>query len=241
MNVIKDKSVFAPSIRKSAKSLFNRFRGNKEGVVSIEFALIMPVLVAIFLSTLELANYVMIDRRAGFANEYYAAIMSRSATRVYSRQMYHGESVFPIVNTTASPRYRLSPSFWARRSHEMAIASVDMVRQDPNCVGNACAFQPVVLWKYDRAYYLGGQLAKFTCNMEVTTGYIGPEEDKIDASFVGRSPVFMSRLAYEYHPIALKGIIPTRFHKKSATMQVRSDVPLRHYAEGFYCPGQYTG
>lgn len=220
--------------------LFLNYFRNKKGAMSVEFAFTVPLFIAALFGTLELANFIMVDRRADFAVDYNAEIMSRiTNSSVLSRDVFQGETVFAMVNPTSSPRYNLNPAFWARRSHEMAIASVDMVRTNPVCEGEDCEFQPVILWKYDRAYYLGGQLRPFGCNVDVVAGKPHPEADSIPEAFVGRSPLVMTRIAYEYHPLILKNLIPTQFHKKSAIRHIRSNKAIRHYSRGLYCPGQF--
>ena len=220
------------------KRLVTRFYKDKNGVMSIEFVLVMPMFVVVLFSVLELSNYIMVDRRAQFAVDYYAEIMSRLPnSRSYSRDMFQGEAVFPLVNTTASPRYKRDPKFWARRSHEMAIASVDMVRSNPSCVGAGCEYEPAVLWRYNRAYYLARQLKTFGCDLAVTSEKGSPDSYILPQTYIGRTPVVMTRIAFEYHPLILKGLISGRFHKKSAIRHVRSEKPIRHYSESYYCPG----
>ena len=88
---------------------------------------------------------------------------------------------------------------------------------------------------YTSNYYT---LACIHWNKETVLGMLKrPDSDIIPQTYIGRTPVVMTRIAFEYHPLILKGLISGRFHKKSAIRHVRSEKPIRHYSESYYCPG----
>lgn len=224
-----------PCLRGKIKACLSRYSQNRDGSAAVEFAVIMPLFVSTFFGVLELANYSMVDRRAGFSVEYYAEVMAVATGRTLNRDLFQGESINSMVNPTSSPRYKDNPAFWARRSHEMAVASVDMIRIDPECEGSSCEFTPEVLWRYDRAYYLGRKLKPFGCELEVSSAPAEADADVINEAYVGRSPVIMTRIAYEYHPLVLPDLIFKRYHKKAATRAVRSSQPIQRAYRSGHC------
>ena len=59
--------------------IFHRFAGDRRGVAAVEFALIVPLMIAMYLGTLELTDALMASRRVTLATQTVADLTAQSA------------------------------------------------------------------------------------------------------------------------------------------------------------------
>lgn len=68
------------SISSLSRSLAGRFRRNIEGVAAVEFGLLVPLLLVMFVGTLEIGQAVGLDRRVSMATASTADLIAREKT-----------------------------------------------------------------------------------------------------------------------------------------------------------------
>ncbi len=163
------------------RGLFRQLRRDRRGVVSIEFALVLPVLVVAFLGVTEIGRYLLLEMKI----QTSAAKIGDLMTRDRDPSTASLTDAFNAVPTMLHP-------FPAGGNSRTIVSAV---------IKEAADKPPEVAWQLDG----GGSLA--AASKVGTTG--GDADVPADLVTVGGTAVIVAEMVYDYDPWLL-GIIGDR-------------------------------
>lgn len=82
------------------KSLFNKFRQSSSGVAAVEFALILPIMLLMFLGSIELGDLILVNKRVSVVSESMGDLVARTDTTLTTATL---NDYFEAVSTTMTP------------------------------------------------------------------------------------------------------------------------------------------
>ncbi len=107
------------------------FRRSKDGAVSIEFALIFPLLITLYITANELTGYLTVARRAEMANNSMAQVLA-DAGGGFAGSMHHSWQIPAIVNPSSS--YDWGWGGGSEWRNPFAFSKIIFEKEDDSCV-----------------------------------------------------------------------------------------------------------
>lgn len=163
------------------RGILRRLRGDRRGVVSIEFALVLPVLVVAFLGVTEIGRYLLLELKLQTSAAKVGDLMTRD----------RDPSTSSLTDAFNAVPTMLKPFPAGGRSHAIVSAVVQPTSSDP----------PEVAWQLD-----GGGSLSATSNVGSPGGNANVPADLVT---VGGTAVIVAEMVYDYEPWLL-GIVGDR-------------------------------
>lgn len=118
------KRAFSPVRNRAAlRRLARRFTRNRKGIAAVEFAMVLPAMLAIYFGIVEVAQGIMIDRKVTQLNRALADLTAQAATINTAER----DNIFNAATTVMAPFTSVAP--------QMRITSVVI---DANRVAKVC-------------------------------------------------------------------------------------------------------
>lgn len=210
--------------------MIGRFRECRDGVAATEFALIVPLLLVVLLSVVELCNFTLQSRRAQQAVILAAEFMSRDGNNVLSVGERHVvEDIWMIVNPTAYAATVPRDEQWAN-GYSRALSSVTFENED-DCEDDDCSLVAEVQWSFLFADMINHPVS-VSCNAEIS------DSNKMDGAnipegFSGRAPIVVADFTYPYFPLIEGWLFPAIELHVNAVRKTRNAVALQTETDGF--------
>jgi Flp pilus assembly pilin Flp len=211
--------------------MLRRFAKDARGVAAIEFAVLVPLLLLVFLAVVELSNFIMQNRRAHQAATLAAEFLSRDGDnllRVSERHVV--EDIWMIVNPTAHLATVPRAGQWAN-GYSRALSSIAF-EDEEDCEAEDCPIVPKVEWSFVFQDIISNPVY-VRCDVDVVANGAGIDGEKIQEGFVGRAPVVVADFTYPYIPIFQGWLFPTLELHARAARKTRNGVMLDHESDEF--------
>ncbi|WP_404403129.1 TadE/TadG family type IV pilus assembly protein [Pelagibacterium halotolerans] len=202
-----------------------RFGRDERAVAATEFALVLPLLLIVFVGTIEVSNFVLQNRRAHQAAVMAAEFMSRDGDNVLTVSERHiVEDIWMIANPTAHLATQLRDEQWAN-GYSRSLSSVAFGPAE-ECDWEDCELLPKVEWTFlyqdiiDRPIYA-------RCELELVPNTVPLNGANMHEGVVGRAPVVIAHFTYPYIPLFQGWLFPTLELPVSAVRKTRNGVLLR--------------
>lgn len=194
-----------------------RFRSASSGIAAVEFSLILPVLIALFLGTLEIARYAAFQRNlAGFVEGVAADIASRDGP-VDSLTLYQ-------MLTTAGlivPQLSYTPPVYSVR-YKVNVSVVRMTPTIANCLSN-CTYTADLAWTF-------GDLKRSCGVIAASPNQSDYDIARIPSGVFQSGSVVVVDVVAKYAPVFGSAVIGDIDYAYSAY------APARNYTAGAYLP-----
>ncbi len=191
----------------SARVKVAAFRDCRRGVAALEFVLIFPIFIIVFFSIVELAYYMMVDRRAQFAVDFAAEFMSRDGDSSTSwEEIWVMEDLWQIVNVTSFYNTGGDAYTNSRGKYTRSFASIEFDAVPAGCSGAACDYEPKVNWSFRASQGISNPRRR-SCTQVLVPNADGLDETKLPEGVKGRSALAVADFTYKYRPILNSGLI----------------------------------
>ncbi len=171
------------------------FKRADDGVAAIEMALVLPMLVVLFLGTVEISRFYLISKRVNNVAASMAQLLSTSTAARTERQLqFIADGIYTIP--TIEPDTRLAGNHvW--KAHNVSLSSIEFVPLDKNCQTANCKFDAVVRYSFSvdgDQMRPCGKATKVADNVSLTRMTL-PE------SIYGPGSVLVVDVSYAYRPL----------------------------------------
>jgi len=181
--------------------LLNRFSKSEEGTSGIEFAMVVPIFLAILFAVMELIYYNMSARRAQQSVDFAAEFLSRDSNYSASVSEIHVvEDLWQIVNPTAFANSGGDAYANSRGKYSRAFSSIDFKPTDPTCEGLSCDYEPDVQWSFLASQGIASPKRRH-CDQKIVPNSKKITEKELPAGSVGRSAVIAADFVYKHTPL----------------------------------------
>lgn len=216
-----------------------KFHRSDEGVAATEFALVVPILIALLFAVIEYSKFNLVDRRADFSAHMLAEYLSRDADNFLARSERHqAQDIWMMVNPTADGADEFNRGGW-QRGYSFGWASVEFNPEDPACAAVGCDFEPEVEWVFHLPFGTQKQV-KTSCELEIVPNSVRQDGTNIPEGMVGRAALVLVDIVYPYEPLLVSGFLPAQEKHVNAIRKTRSAMHLRHFTQGAnymtWCP-----
>lgn len=128
------------------KLRLSNFAKAQAGVAAIEFALVMPILVLMFLGLIETSRYFLISKRVNNAAASVAQILSTSTKARPEVELRFMAGAIYAIPTIEPDTRSAGGSVWG--AHSVAISSIEFVPLASSCMNSNCPFDAMVKYTY---------------------------------------------------------------------------------------------
>lgn len=131
-----------------SRSAFRSFGFSERGVAAVEFALIAPVLVLLFIGTIETSRYLGVMRRVQNASADIGLALSASDEIISGSNLWHLYNMMPILIPDVISDMRLSGEkvWWHVAGLNMSFITLE--NADISCKKGQCNYVAKVNWVY---------------------------------------------------------------------------------------------
>lgn len=206
------------------------FSKSEDGTAGIEFAMILPIFLALFFAVTEMIYFNMGARRAQQSVDFAAEFLSRDSDNLASVSEIHVvEDLWQIVNPTAFVNSGGDAYTNSRGNYSRAFSSIDFVPVDQNCEGMDCDYEPEVQWSFLASQ--GISLPKRrACDQAIVSNTKIINEKELPEGSVGRSAIIVADFVYKHTPIY--GEITPFFDTGLVSDKERHITAIRHARGG---------
>lgn len=211
---------------------FRRLREARDGVAATEFVLIVPFFLIILLGLVEIANYVLVNRRASLAADFAAEYLSRDndgILTVAEREIV--EEIWMMVNPTARSVSGGGPQR-GEDKYARAYASVNFTPDDPACLKFGCDYTPIVQWTYLEKDGVHKTKQTQCNNVQVVEDDQALNGNEIPAAMIGRAPIVIVDLVFPYVPLLGQDWIASQEIHVYSLRKTRAGTILQHEPDG---------
>lgn len=221
-------------------SLCQKARGfskSEDGTAGIEFAMILPIFIAIFFAVTEMIYFNMSARRAQQSVDFAAEFLSRDSDNSASVAEIHVvEDLWQIVNPTAFMNSGGDAYANSRGKYSRAFASIDFKPVNSSCQGLNCDYEPEVQWSFLASQGISSPKRR-ACDQVIVPNTKKINEKELPEGSVGRSAIIVADFVYKHTPIY--GKITPLFEIGLVSDEERHITAIRHTRGGI--PVQTTG
>ena len=196
-----------------------------QGLAAVEFALIFPICLVLFMGVVEICNFSLQSRRADMAVNLAAELISRDTDgllQISERRTI--EDVWMIVNPTAYHDVAGPDGEWAN-GYSREFASVKFI-SDKNCSIN-CSYRPITIWTFLSKDALKNSVS-IQCALTVVKNDSDANGSQLRVGTTGRSPIVIADFTYPYEPIFYGFLFHDIELRVSAVRRIRNGLPLDH-------------
>jgi Flp pilus assembly pilin Flp len=172
-----------------------RFARAETGVAALEFALVLPLLVLLFMGSIEIARFYLISKRVSNVAASISQMLSTSPkTQSVLSLNYLANSIY-TVPTLEPDTMAKGGRIWG--AHNVSIASIEFVPVNPSCQTSTCDFDARVKYTYSIDPEKIRKCGKAT---KVADG-VALNHTTLPASLYGPGSVIAVDISYSYTPL----------------------------------------
>lgn len=128
------------------KLRLSNFAKAQAGVAAIEFALVLPFLVLMFLGLIEISRYFLISKRVNNAAASAAQILATSSKMRPEVELRFMAGAIYTIPTLEPDTRSAGGSVWG--AHSVSLSSIEFVPAASNCPNSNCPFNAMVRYTY---------------------------------------------------------------------------------------------
>jgi Flp pilus assembly pilin Flp len=186
------------------RNLFAQFARAQRGVAAIEFALLMPLLVLMMLSSVELQRYLRIERQLSLAAENIANIVVQRQASDVTKPNFDFDAVYHLF-----PPGNEDPTnaWWNYIVHK--ITNVVFTPTVAGCTSN-CTYKANAAWiwpSYDSGFS-PGVMARSCGPLTAAASGASPTGKTIPAAMFGPGSVVIVDIGYRFKPLFGSNLVP---------------------------------
>ena len=172
-------------------------RNRRAGVAGLEFALLSPLLLALFLGTIDISNALLTARRMEIAAGSIAAIATTSSAQVQSLNQLTDMQAWQAT-TAAFATFPDWTAPTAKGSFAVTISAVAFTASPSGCTQN-CTYTANVMWSV--ANNLGATRLRACGPVGIVPDTNPPSYTTLPASILGATAMLVVDISYTFHPM----------------------------------------
>jgi Flp pilus assembly protein TadG len=173
------------------------FRNARAGIAGLEFALISPILLTLFLGTIDVSNALLTARRMGIAANSVAAIATTSSAQSQALNILTDVQAWQAT-TAAFVFFPGWTAAIAKRTFTITISGVGFTATPAGCMQN-CTYRAKVVWSV--ANNLGGAKLR-ACGPLATVPNNNPASYlTLPDGNLGRTSLLIADISYTFQPM----------------------------------------
>jgi hypothetical protein len=188
----------------------------ENGVAAIEFALVLPLLVVMFMGTVELSRYYLIFKRVSNTAASMVQILSTSEKMRPETELNFIASSLYVIPTIESDTKAAGGGMWG--AHNVSIASVEFVSKVKGCTHANCKFDALVRYTYS----VDPELKRPCGTLRQESNASRLDRNSLPSSIYGAGGTLVVDISYSFKPL-----FGSRFFKER-TMFVSSFMAPRY-------------
>ena len=175
-------------VMRAARDRLARLAAAQEGVAAVEFAMLLPLMITLYLGSFELTQGVMASRKT--------ALLSRTLSDIVSQQ----PSGVAISQTTLTNIFNAAAAVLAPlpvSAARMSISSVEMVAATTTTATTYNGFDATVHWSVISAY---GGTARACAKLTPVSNSLSAAPNTLPQGLYSASPLIIADVSYTYTP-----------------------------------------
>jgi Flp pilus assembly protein TadG len=187
--------------------LLERLRRARRGVISLEFALLAPVMITLLLGTYDVANAIIVTNRLTAAAQQVVEVATATAdqaatlNQLTDYQAYQATTVpFAILPTLATqvPANLPSGTNNVAAGFSMTLSSVQFVGAPTGCQTTCTSYKAYTRWSMSN--HLGTKVLRPCGQLTSVPNTTSPALTTMPAGAFGATSVLVADISYEYVP-----------------------------------------
>lgn len=167
------------------------------GMAGVEFALLSPVLLVLFLGAIDISNALLTARRLGTTAGMVAEIVTTSAVQAQSLNILTDQQAWQAT-TAAFANFPTWTDPVARRSFAIAVTNVAFTAVPAGCT-QKCSYTPEVVWSV--ANSLGDPRLRPCGPITVVPNNDGASYSTLPVGNVGPTSLIVADVSYTFRPL----------------------------------------
>ena len=187
------------------RNLFAQFARAQRGVAAIEFALLLPLLVLMMLSSVELQRYLRIERQLSLAAENIANIVAQRQSSDVTKPNFDFDAIYHLF-----PPGNEHPTLTWSSYIVHKITNVVFTPTVSGCTAN-CTYTANAAWiwpSYDSAFS-PGVMARSCGPLTAAASGASPTGKTIPAAMFGPGSVVIVDIGYRFTPLFGSNLVPS--------------------------------
>jgi hypothetical protein len=182
----------------SPRALVSRFLRESRAVAGVEFALIVPFMLALGLGANEMTRYMLVAKRAAGAASAIAQMLSSSSKTLTADEVLNIRNSVLHIPNLARDSEAAGLNYWTVAGVNMS--SIVFKPKNGKCDREGCPYEAMVLWSWGAEGRVCGQLQQ-------VADTAAQSRATIPQSLVGPGSVLSVEVDYQYVPVVAAGFI----------------------------------